>query len=235
MPPSSTSKLTIRGYPKFVNGNVSGSAVATFTLQLNPEQFTVGHELSVDTSGEDEPAAASGVPVADRSRAYNRQTVTLEFLIDNSGALPSPPQGLTAGSSIKTAIDTLRKATIKPTRDAHMPPYVHVSWGNSLSIKGKTTDLSITYQRFNRSGDPIRAKVVLSVIEEVDERVISREFQSPDITRMPTIREGDTLVAMCEEFYGDAGHFLQVAALNDLPSFRRLKVGSVIRFPPLEK
>jgi len=64
MPPSSTSKLTIRGYPKFVNGNVSGSAVATFTLQLNPEQFTVGHELSVDTSGEDEPAAASGVPVA---------------------------------------------------------------------------------------------------------------------------------------------------------------------------
>ncbi|MBM3442381.1 MAG: hypothetical protein FJX89_06730 [Bacteroidetes bacterium] len=232
------SKLSIKGYPDFVNGDVSGFAVATFTLQLNPEEFSIGYDTEVEQLGEGEAGTASGVPVSNRSRAYTKQKLSIDFLVDNTGILPNAPTGLTLfsiGGSISDTIDTLYKATIKPTSDSHMPPFVHVEWGSAIDLKGKATDLDIQYTRFNSSGDPIRAKVKLTVLEEVDETVISRQFQSPDITRMPTIREGDTLVAMCNQFYDDPSYFIQVANLNNLPNFRRLKVGSVIRFPPLEK
>jgi hypothetical protein len=233
-----SSKLTIAAYPDFRNGDVSGSSVATFTLQLNPEQFNVEYDTEVEQLGDGEPGTASGVPVSARSRAYTKQKLSLNFLVDNTGILPNPPSGMSMfrmGGSISDAMEILYKATIKPTSDSHMAPFVHVEWGDAIDLKGKVTSLSIEYVRFNSSGAPIRAKVQLSVQEEVDETVISRQFQSPDITRMPTMREGDTLVALCNEFYDDPSYFIQVANLNDLPQFRRLKVGSVIRFPPLEK
>jgi hypothetical protein len=84
-------------------------------------------------------------------------------------------------------------------------------------------------------GDPIRADIGFSLVEEVDETVISREFQSPDITRIVTVKDGDTLIGLCESFYEDPKYYLQVAIYNNLPSFRGLKIGSQIEFPPLEK
>lgn len=232
-------KLMIRGYPKFTNGDVSGSCVATFLCQLNPEQFSVSFDLNTMEEESQEPKNASGIPVADKGKAYSRQQVNFEFIIDNTGALPIPPQGtsaaLPAGMSIQSSIEQLQTATIKPTSDSHMPPFVHVLWSGSVNLKGRVTQFSVTYLHFDRLGFPLRAKVSMSVAEVVDDQVVSREFQSPDITRMPTIREGDTLVAMCHDFYDDPKYFIRVAEFNDLPTFRRLKVGSIMQFPPLEK
>ena len=137
--------------------------------------------------------------------------------------------------SIQSSIDQLQKASIKPTSESHMPPFVHVLWSGSVNLKGRVTKFDVTYLHFDRLGFPMRAKVSMSVAEVVGDQVVSREFRSPDITRMPTIREGDTLVAMCHEFYDDRKYFIRVAEFNDLPTFRRLKVGSTIQFPPLEK
>jgi len=232
-------KLMIRGYPKFTNGDVSGSCVATFLCQVNPDQFSVSFDLNTMEEESQEPKNASGIPVADKGKAYSRKQVNFEFIIDNTGALPTPPQGTSAalppGMSIQSSIDQLQKASIKPTSESHMPPFVHVLWSGSVNLKGRVTKFDVTYLHFDRLGFPMRAKVSMSVAEVVDDQVVSREFRSPDITRMPTIREGDTLVAMCHEFYDDRKYFIRVAEFNDLPTFRRLKVGSTIQFPPLEK
>jgi hypothetical protein len=229
-----TSKLQIKGYPEFENGDVSGSPIATFSLQINPEQLSVSFDLDKAKEGVN---AASGQAVGAKNFSYIRQRLSFEFMVDNSGVFPNKPQGINsaAGTSIKTAIDTLKSVTIKPTKDSHRPPYVHIIWGSTIDLKCTVTNFAIAYQRFNSAGDPIRAKVSLSVEEVVDEQVISREFQSPDISRMPTIREGDSLVAMCDDFYDDPRYFIRVAEVNDLPTFRRLRSGSVIKFPPLEK
>ena len=230
-----TSRLQIKGYPEFENGDVSGSLIGTFSLQINPDQLSVSFDLE---KAKEDSNAASGQAVGMKNYSYVRQKLSFEFMVDNSGVFPNSPQGVpssSVGTSIKSAIDTLRKVTIKPTRDSHRPPYVHLEWGSTLDLKCTVTGFTITYLRFNSAGDPIRAKVGLSVEEVIDENVISREFQSPDITRMPTIREGDSLVALCDEYYDDPRYFISVAEVNDLPSFRRLKSGSVLKFPPLEK
>jgi hypothetical protein len=177
------------------------------------------------------------MPVSDKNKVYNRQKINLEFLIDNSGAVPNFPDGLsnkTPGKSIKDSIELLKKVTIKPTRASHRPPFVQLEWGQLLLV-GKVNDFSVKYSLFNSSGDPIRALVSLSLVEEVDEQVISREFQSPDITRIITVKDGDTLIGLCESFYDDSKYYLEVAKYNNLSSFRSLKIGSTLQFPPLKK
>jgi nucleoid-associated protein YgaU len=49
------------------------------------------------------------------------------------------------------------------------------------------------------------------------------------------IKFGDTLPLMCYRIYGDPKYYLQVAEANGLDNFRRLKPGTDIFFPPLEK
>jgi hypothetical protein len=232
------SKLKLTAYEKFGNGTASSPlSGGVYTLQLNPEQIDLGFDLNNVVDEGDEPASAAGMPISDKSKVYNRQKINLEFIVDNTGAIPNFPNGLGSketGKSIKDSIDLLKKVTIKPTRASHRPPFVELEWGK-LHLIGKVNDFSIKYTLFNSMGDPVRASVNLSLIEEVDENVISREFQSPDITRIITVKDGDTLIALCESFYDDSKYYLAVAEYNNLPTFRNLKIGSTVEFPPLKK
>lgn len=232
------SKLKLTAYEKFESGTASSPlSGGVYTLQLNPEQIDVGFDLNSVVEDDDEPASAAGMPVSDKNKVYNRQKINFEFFIDNTGAIPNTPNGLgslTAGQSIKDSIDLLQKVTIKPTRASHRPPFVELEWGQ-LHLIGKVNDFSIKYTLFNSTGDPVRANITLSLIEEVDELVISREFQSPDITRIITVRDGDTLIGLCQSFYDDSKYYLAVATYNNLSSFRSLKIGSTLEFPPLKK
>jgi hypothetical protein len=115
-----------------------------------------------------------------------------------------------------------------------MPPYVKLEWGN-ITLVGHVIKFEKQILKFNRSGSPLRANISMSIKEEFDQVVISREFKSPDITRMPKINDGDSLVSLCEKFYDDPKYFIRIAEYNQLPSFRSLKPGSVLQFPPLEK
>jgi hypothetical protein len=232
------SKLRLIAYEKFGNGAASSPlSGGEYTLQMNPEQIDLGFELNKVVDEGDEPASAAGMPVSDKNKVYNRQKINLEFTVDNTGAVPNFPNGLAskeAGKSIKESIDLLKKVTIKPTRASHRPPFVELEWGQ-LHLIGKVNDFSVKYTLFNSTGDPVRAIVSLSIVEEVDEQVISREFQSPDITRIITVKDGDSLIMLCESFYDDPKYYLSVAAHNNLPTFRNLKIGSTLEFPPLKK
>jgi len=59
--------------------------------------------------------------------------------------------------------------------------------------------------------------------------------QSPDLTHIRIVKEGDTLPLLCHQVYGDPKYYIAVAAVNGLNDFRNLKKGERIMFPPLEK
>jgi len=44
--------------------------------------------------------------------------------------------------------------------------------------------------------------------------------------------DGDTLPAMCDRLYGDSKYYIAVAAANGLTSFRDIKPGTPLVFPP---
>ena len=231
---SSTGNLLLTAYENFASGQPSSPlSGGTYALQINPENLSISYDQLPAKS--DEPASAAGMPVSEKNAAYNKQTVKVEFTIDNSGAIPTKPEKITSsGKSIKASVDHFLKVAVKPTKATHRPPFVQLQWGKFILV-GKVFGLSVSYTYFDVDGEPIRADIGFSLVEEVDETVISREFQSPDITRIVTVKDGDTLIGLCESFYEDPKYYLQVAIYNNLPSFRGLKIGSQIEFPPLEK
>lgn len=227
-------KLKIFAYQKFESGVVSG-ALGTYELQLNPASVACTY-AKVDPA--DDRNSATGDPLSLKRPSYYRESIKFNFTLDHSGALPFAADGLslsTAGSSgLKLSIEKLRAATIMPLRSTHAPPFVKIIWGD-ISLQGIVQEFSIDYSYFNVMGEPLRAKVTLGIIEVVDSAVESSKYQSPDITRMPMVKAGDNLPQMCNDFYDSPHYYIQVARENGLSSFRRLRPGQVLRFPPLEK
>ncbi|HPF52255.1 MAG TPA: hypothetical protein PK335_11805, partial [Draconibacterium sp.] len=66
-------------------------------------------------------------------------------------------------------------------------------------------------------------------------RVALENNSSPDLTHVRMVNEGDTLPLMTYRIYGDSKYYLEVARVNKLTNFRKLKVGQKIFFPPIEK
>lgn len=228
--------LSLTAYSKFANGQTSFfSYVGKYELQINPENISVSFG---EPKATDEPNSADGKSTTRKSPVYNVQTVEINFTIDNSGAVPSAPDNLSFfnfnGDSIKDSIDQLIEVTVKPNKESHSPPFVVLQWG-ALMVVGKIFDFKINYTYFNIQGDPVRAEISFRLVEEVDEAVISKAFRSPDITRIITVKDGDSLIALSESSYDDPKYYLQIATYNNLPSFRGLKLGSQIEIPPLEK
>ena len=103
---------------------------------------------------------------------------------------------------------------------------------SGLEIQGTASSVSYNYTFFNAKGEPLRAMVSVEITEIPKE---NPNLRSPDISRMPTIKDGDNLVKFCEDFYNDKNFYLKIADLNNLSSFRALEKGKRLEFPPIKK
>ena len=231
---SATTRLKILAYSKFEEGTLK-SQVGTYEVQINPTE--VNCSFAKEENENKEPLGASGDQINNKRPSYYKESIKFTFTLDASGAVPNTPDGLSAFSinpDLKLTIEKLKKATIYPIRSSHAPPFVHIIWGD-ISLKGIVNDFSIDYTFFDFAGKAMRAKISMGVVEVIDSVVETSKYQSPDITRMPIIKDGQTLIGLCREFYDSGHHYLKVAELNDLPSFRRLSPGQRLIFPPIQR
>jgi hypothetical protein len=120
--------------------------------------------------------------------------------------------------------------------DIHRPRYLQVIWGtlrsNCVLLKAE-----VTYRMFKPDGTPLRAIINASFREAVDDttRVRQDRANSPDLTHIRTVKDGDRLVSMVYDIYGDINHYMDVARANGLTNVRSLKTGDSLLFPPFEK
>jgi hypothetical protein len=234
MPP--INNLSISSFETYANiGRGQSSSIDSYKVQINPGSVSCNFGKN---EGTDEPAGADGGAIAQKSPTYFKETISFKFILDLTGVIPSAPDGLPTVNNfslgLEDSIEKLKGVTIYPLRSTHAPPFVHLIWGD-ISLKGVVTGLDIEYTYFNISGKALRAEISLTIEEFINRSVEESKYQSPDITRIPTIKAGDTLPAFCKKFYGDKRYYLKIADINDLPSFRRLKLGEKLLFPPLEK
>ncbi|NES40235.1 hypothetical protein [Moorena sp. SIO2C4] len=75
------------------------------------------------------------------------------------------------------------------------------------------------------------------VIEDIKDskRIKLEKKSSPDLTHTRTIKAGDKLPVMAQEVYGDSAYYIQLARANNVNNFRKLKTGTTIKLPPIEK
>lgn len=196
-----------------------------FSAMLNPEETTVmeGIENYFRYTG----------GMLQKCQKLTSPTIHLPSLIlDATGAIPKElwPKNC---DSIKDMIECLKNATILPYGEAHQSPIVQLHWCGMI-FTTRVTKLTTKYTLFDINGLPLRAEVTLELAQYFS-RWPYEEKKSPDLTHLVVVKAGDSLPLMCERVYNDSSYYLQVARINGLTDFRRLKPGMTLEFPPIRE
>ena len=201
-----------------------------FKLQLNPISISVTR--STDNLKEDKDADGSATT---KTETFQPAKYTFKFTIDDSGAIDHLP--LPHSYGVSESIRKLEYLTIKPDWESHKNPFVYLHWGEAFkySYYGQVTALKYNYKLFDINGDPLRAEITLTVTEVDASYNDTRNFNSPDITRTPIVKDKDNLVKFSLESYDDKKYYIRIAEVNNLCSIRELKNGSTLLLPPIKK
>lgn len=142
--------------------------------------------------------------------------------------------GIVSSVAVTDQIANLRSVAYEYDGSEHQPPVVQLVWG-TLTFTGRITSIKCDYTLFKPSGEPLRAKVTIAMVEYSSPSAIAKESgkSSPDLTHLVEVKAGDTLPLLCYRIYRDCGYYLQVARFNGLHDFRQLKPGTRLIFPPL--
>jgi hypothetical protein len=220
-------KLRIKGYKdeRFSQEVADGE----FNTLLNPENYRIRYQIS-----QNESQAQGTSSAAPRFNKTLPEDLQLDFIFDRSGVIKGYEDE--SGEGIIGDIEKFKKVVLDYNGDQHKPNYLVVSWG-SLLFKGSLKDMEITYKLFKPDGTPVRATIRATFKGFIEDnlRVARENNNSPDLTHIRMVGEGDTLPLMTFRIYGDSKYYLEVAKANKLVNFRKLKPGQQIVFPPIEK
>ena len=212
-----------------------------YEVMLNPETVTEKFEVKyTDTSGS---GATSSELKFDKILP---QTYDLNLVFDSTGILSDDNSlgtnliSFEEPESVPEQIERFKAVVLNYVGDVHQPRYVVLVWGatdGEKLFKGRMTNLEINYTLFQPDGTPIRAKAKATFKESItiEDQNSEKKDNSPDLTHVRTVKEGDTLPLMTHRIYGDSKYYLEVARVNKLRNFRNLEVGSKIVFPPIDK
>ncbi|WP_431166559.1 CIS tube protein [Tenacibaculum halocynthiae] len=219
-------KLVIKAYKddKFNDEVANGE----FTTLVNPEKYMVVYKPEyTEVQGQ---GTSGGQP---KFTKIPPQELDLDLLFDSSGVIDGKGD---LKNGIIDKIEAFKKIVFEYKGEEHKPNYLMIKWG-ALLFKGSLVDLSIEYRLFAPDGTPLRANAKLKVKGTIDDdlRIAKENNQSPDLTHYRKVKSGDTLPLMCHRIYGDSKYYLEVARVNKIMQFRKLKSGQEIFFPPLQK
>jgi hypothetical protein len=227
MPPDlldNVSKMLIYAYSDSRMENLAGD----MQVQVNPESYSHKTEVKYDAK------QAFGTTSKQLKFAkIEPQKMEFEFLFDNTGLIPGVIDPV---NGVETQIQEFRELVIDYSGQQHRPRYVQLIWG-TLLFNCCVDALDVSYRLFNSEGAPLRAVVRASFtgFREDNRRVAEDDASSPDLTHVKVVREGDTLPLLCHRIYGNSKYYIEVAKINRLDNFRKLKAGEKIIFPPIKK
>lgn len=220
-------KLKIKGYKdeRFSQEIADGE----FNTLMNPENYRIRYEVS-----QNQNQAQGTSSAAPRFNKTLPEDLQLDFVFDRSGVIAGFADE--TGEGIIGDIEKFKKIVLDYNGNQHKPNYLMISWG-SLLFKGSLKDIEITYKLFKPDGTPIRASIRATFKGFIEDnlRVARENNNSPDLTHIRVVGEGDTLPLMTFRIYGDSKYYLEVAKANKLVNFRKLTPGQQIYFPPIEK
>lgn len=204
----------------------SDSEVGEFVAMMNPETYAIETKMAFNES---QGQGTSGNQP--RFELKLPEEMSFEFLFDNTGIIDGEPR-----DDLGQEIQDFSIFLMGYDGDTHEPKFFKLAWG-TLVFKGRCTGLNITYKLFNPDGSPIRAvcKVTFKEFKEEDLRVAEENNESPDLTHVRVVKDGDSLPLMCYRIYGDARYYMDVARTNGLVNFRSLTPGTELVFPPFDK
>lgn len=242
-------KLTLRAFKPATSPDEprqpSDAPEDIYTVQVNPSSYSLNHLLNYSYNRGQGFSASEAVftdsPPTD---------LQFDFLFDGTGVVPKPSElgdvplvGAIASALspdepfvVMDEIQKFNALVYDYDGEVHRPRELLLIWG-TLVFSCVLTALNYRFTLFKQDGTPLRAVASCTFSESVPEaeRVRRENASSPDLTHLRDVREGDTLPFLAHEIYGNGQLYLEVARVNKLINFRRLRPASRLSFPPLDK
>ncbi len=241
-------KLTLRAFKPSAGPKdppqPSDAPEDTYTVQVNPSSYSLNRLLNYSYQ-RGQGFSASEAVYTDSPPVH----LKFEFLFDGTGVVPKPSTlgDIPLVGAIASALspnepfvvmDEIKKfnALVGYAGKVHRPRPLLLVWG-SLVFSCVVTSVDYRFTLFKEDGTPLRAVANCTFCESVPgaERERRENASSPDLTHLRDIRDGDTLPLLAYDVYGNAQLYLEVARVNKLINFRRLRSASRLSFPPLAK
>jgi hypothetical protein len=204
-----------------------------FTTLINPEKFILNHKVEYivpeSTQDKQQPYFQNSPP----------SDIELEFLFDDTGVFDDNKFSILESrksEGVEADIKKFMQVAYDINSEIHRPNYLKISWG-ILEFQGVLSEVSIEYKLFAPDAKPLRAiaKAKFRKFIEPKKAAAESNLHSPDLTHVRMVEEGDTLPLMTKRIYGDSKYYLEVARVNKLTTFRKLKAGQQLFFPPIQK
>ena len=125
--------------------------------------------------------------------------------------------------------------TTKLSPDSHGLNPVSFAWG-TMEFYGVVSSLSISYQMFNRNGQPVRVKMDMSLLGE--EKGLLNEIranpkQSPDRTKFRRLNPREELWMLADAEYNDVSCWKEIARENGILNPRKVDYTRRLKIPAL--
>jgi uncharacterized protein YciI len=183
---------------------------------------------SKNDSGSDNPSLTYGGGEA--------RTVTLSNIIFDT---------LESREDVRGAhIDKLERLAQRDAEGKHVPPDVLLLWGQFMtetdgynSPKWKVESIDLDYTMFLPSGLPVRCNTTITLKECTPEweQQEQRPNQSPDHSKLVTVRRGDTLQSISNATYDTPVEWRRIAEANGIEDPMELIPGAQLMIPPILK
>lgn len=210
-------------------------SVKEYEVKFNPPEFV--EDLQIRYTPAQAPGSSGAAPKFNDLKPKN---FNLDLFFDATGVSNDRNTDENyqdeRGANVKEQVENLKKVVFEMNGEIHQPRYVMISWGN-LVFKGRLLELTISYTLFASDGRPIRAKGKAKFEEVIADEIRTRweDKQSPDLTKLRVVNEGDTLPQLCFKEYGDSNYYMKIAEVNGLVDFRNLQTGMELYFPPIDQ
>lgn len=218
---ATTSGRTAPAVPGFDNGRLE--------VLFNPTDYSIDR----DTTFAEVAIPGLDSPVIQYVRG-NGDKMTFELFLDITDTMQDG-QVVTGDSVRELFVDPLEQLLLKHP-ELHAPPPVMVLWGNEVVMESAVaTSLSVKYTLFDTSGRPVRATASLSLREyrTATAQLATTRENSPDVSSLVIVREGDTLPAIAFRAYGDAAQWRPIADANPDVDPLALVPGQGLVVPPI--
>ncbi|GAL33665.1 hypothetical protein JCM19240_2361 [Vibrio maritimus] len=149
---------------KIVSMPSSGSS-QTFTAMLNPN--SIKHDFGIGYT--DDPCkhqqSQGDIAPTVQFQGYQSEKLDFEIMIDATGVVE-----YTGGESVQDQLNQLKSVAYAYNGKQHEPNPVKITWGSTLSFRGRLTSMAVSYVLFDSSGVPLRATVTMNFTQFLTEQ-----------------------------------------------------------------
>lgn len=204
--------------------NFNKKAMEYYSAMLNPE--SVKWNRRIEYNDEQGPGTSA---TSQKYKFTPNDELSFEMVIDCTGVVDS------GRTDMFREIADLERVVYNYNGGIHRPNFVKLEWGK-LVFNSVLKSFDTTYTLFKPDGSPLRARVSLSFGEYITpkQRKKKEQQQSPDVSHLVSVTEGDTLPQLCEKVWQSPEMYIQVARFNGLNKFRQLIGGQTLTFPPIQ-